>query len=225
MNNVLRRIYKNFLDKNRVFGEFFIAEKNWVINEDAKFDELDIDLADYEIEEIYKKYGVIQLRKYSNQDTLIIGCGNRPLYTCGGEYLNNIEKLNNIKDKEQRELLKNYREDHSHNGCCTINPDMGYNPTVIAHYGYQKLPFPDKSFSRIIFEGFCLESEDRDYAIYAITDLIRLLKSGGEVITDNGDNYIVKLIKKDNVLFSGDEKIVFTKKSSTKEFLDFMWGN
>ena len=46
---------------------------------------------------------------------------------------------------------------HCHNDSVTINPDIDMNPTIIAHWAFEPMPFlPDNHFKNIEEEGILL---------------------------------------------------------------------
>lgn len=95
--------------------------------------DLDIDLPLNEIEEIFNKYGVIQLRKIDNHSKkILLGCGNYPLEDF-------------------------YRErGHYHKDMTTIDPELIKNPTIVAAFGINDLEgvLPQHQYDTLAFEFF-----------------------------------------------------------------------
>lgn len=145
--------------------------------------DLDITNTQKNIVSIYNCYKVIQLRKLEKEKTLIVGCGNSPIF------MNNIP----IADKYRKQMmcsdnLAQFLCDHSHKNCYTVNPDMGMNPSVVAEFGINNLFFIGKNtFNTIIFEGFLMDvyKKNETYItdnVSTISTILYLLKDGGNVI-------------------------------------------
>jgi hypothetical protein len=115
--------------------------------DDAEWGRLrpDIKLSLEEIEQIAQRYQIIQLRPIEGQsETLIIGCGNRPLVNAGGASVNDYEMMG-----------------HDHPGVVTIDPCLEMNPTLCAPFGKTLFPiFNDHQFKTIIIEGIRLPHTD-----------------------------------------------------------------
>lgn len=79
-------------------------------------DDLKVKLPLSQIEEIFKKYGIIVLRKPKNED-LLFYCGNDPIYSSA--------------------MDKDYSQDptHTHSGHDTLDCDLLMNPTIVAPFG------------------------------------------------------------------------------------------
>jgi len=98
---------------------------------------------------------ISQIRKYKNESTLILGCGN----------------MSNEQDQ--------------HHGCYTIDPDIKRNPSLQAKFGIDNVKnyLPSQCFYDIIFEGFILEPYEwcRGFGTNKniIDTLYYLLKEGG----------------------------------------------
>lgn len=94
---------------------------------------LDVNLSWNEIEDVFNKYGVIQLRKIDGDShKLLLGCGNYPI------------------DEGFRDW------GHFHKGMTTINPEITKNPTIIAAFGIDDLTnlLPEKQYNTLVFEFF-----------------------------------------------------------------------
>lgn len=145
--------------------------------------ELIIDNDTNSIDSVYDKYKVIQLRSLNNERTLIIGCGNNPIFN--GNNLLKKDYESDILKMESR--WQNYSKKHEHLGCYTINPDLGMNPSIVGQFGIDDFKFlPEGCFDQIIFEGFLLYcTKDNFDKIYSntctINNILYLLKDGGLV--------------------------------------------
>jgi|SRR5271154_1265885 len=123
------------------------------------------------IEQDFQKHGVIVLRPYKGETTLIIGCGNNPSFR---NYTMEIH-----------EIEREYKA-HLHTGCYTIDLDPSMNCSVVGAFSYQTFGnIPDNAFSEIITEGVILT----ETPIYH-TEILRLLKEGGSLMT--GDDIYAK---------------------------------
>jgi hypothetical protein len=94
---------------------------------------LDINLSWPDIENIFNREGVIQLKEIeADSHTLLLGCGNNP-------------------PSEFYEL-----REHFHKSMTTINPDLFMNPTVVAAFGIDNLSnvLPPKQYDTLAFEYF-----------------------------------------------------------------------
>ena len=112
-----------------------ILEKqiNGGANYPSVLDKLEIDLSWEQIEEIFNKYGIIQLRKIDeNSHKLLLGCGNKP-----------------INDFFQT-------RGHYHKGTTTVNPSLSMNPTIVASFGIDDLSnvLPSRQYDTLAFEYF-----------------------------------------------------------------------
>ncbi len=236
-NSLIQPYYQRFLETSQ-FGEVYSAKRRWV-ESDEYYPKLDITFDTEYIGHFFNKSGTIPLREYNGEKTLILGCGNKPVFTCGGVYTYAPDC------ESSSDYDFDYRDKHSHPNTCTVNPDLGYNPTLVAHFGYQQLTyFKDASFAEIIFEGYMnvytTEKTIKDmyanknsmgYYIYqdtgvkltmndvnnpwsTVSELVRLLKDGGIVKTCNDDKSFNPLfIKKDGCLLTFDrQKTIITEK-------------
>jgi hypothetical protein len=104
------------------------------LNDDKTYpnvlNKLTIELTNEEIKNIYKKFGVIQLRYIHPEDTkLLIGCGNNPIL--------------------------DFQTNHEHKGMVTINPELSMNPTIVGGFGVQDLReiLPENHFSSLVEES------------------------------------------------------------------------
>lgn len=163
-------LYNDYLDslrKNPEFHSWFPLEEMVITKEIIPH--LDIDLSIEEIKEMYKKTGVVQLRKINPKSkTLVICCGNRPLL---GEPLHRDEQ---------------FMLEHSHDGEITIDPNPRMNPTVLAFFGGTSLKcFSDKSFDKIVIEGMPIEPRLLELK-YLLSDIARILTTAGNLYYDFG---------------------------------------
>lgn len=155
---------------------------------------LDIGLTSKEIASDFEKYGIFRLRELENNNhELVIGCGNKPLPFHGGDM-----------SRKFAEYEKNYDTEHSHEGADTINPDITYNPTVVALFGKQPISplFKGKKYDVIKIEGIAI-LEPSPYIMdhhreMALDDLIELLSQDGKLQICYGEpweepNYIIPL--------------------------------
>lgn len=164
----------------------------------------------------------IVLRRYAGEKTLVVGCGNEPCYV--GGYPTHTEQQHTLSEydrealsQESLDYFREYRKDHKHKKCYTVNPDIGMNPSVIAQFGVSSLIdiLPESSFTEIVFEGFRLESED---SVCTVTDLIHLLAENGVVSIHNNvcedcEKKYTVLIKKDGVLVSIKDDFIIGNES------------
>jgi hypothetical protein len=96
------------------------------------------------IREIYAKHEVVRLREYAGERTLVVGCGNSP-FLFGAS----------LGDKTQPTFCMS-----SHEGCYTVNVDLGMNPSVVMEFGEQDfvhLP----SFDKVVFENMRWSTEPK----------------------------------------------------------------
>ncbi len=222
INSLIKSYYTFFLKNNPIFGEYYIAKNNWIKN-DIYYPKLNINIDRNIIQSFFENDNIIPLRKYNGEKSLILGCGNEPIFTCGGVYTHKIYKKHDSSDDRDPYYGYDYRNKHQHVDICTVNPSIGYNPTLVAHFGYQKLSFfNDKSFESIIFEGFMLEYDDFNIPKYTVSELIRLLKNYSTIYTNNDDKLIQKFIKKNNTLIDLNNRFILTE-NNVKEFCDIMW--
>ncbi len=139
------------------------------------------------IEQLYTDHNIIQLRKINNETKLILGCGNYPISFEGFSFTRPVYQ-NHMDPKYAREMIK-YGMQHKHDGCYTINPDIGMNPSIIGEFGIQDMKFlPGDYFEEIQFEGFVIDCDVVDGQIHTenkctINNLIYLLKENGIVST------------------------------------------
>ena len=98
------------------------------------------------IETIYRKSGVIQLRPLTDERQLIVGCGNEPIFCginpCKRKYMNLstcwwFEKF----DMDTNNYFEMYSIAHRHQGVYTIDTDLGMNPSIVAEFGTDDLTF------------------------------------------------------------------------------------
>lgn len=133
---------------------------------------LEINVSMDKIRRVYHETGVIQLREVdSHADTLMIGCGNRPLSDSGGYPIDPIDD-------------PTYHENHAHTGAITVDPDLAKNPTIVVFFGDQSLSALLKShqFKKIIIEGVALMEEDGlPLAPYTYSEIDRLLSDDGKL--------------------------------------------
>ena len=134
----------------------------------SEMETLDIQCTILEMKKQFKNSNNFSLRKYNNEKTLVIGCGNHPRLFYGKTW------------KEMERLHPSwYRERHNHKNCCTIDPDIAVNPTVVGLFGVHEFPmFPDNAFKLIIFEGAPVDINLDNYK----KELNRLLATNGKVI-------------------------------------------
>lgn len=135
------------------------------------------------IKAIYNEHGVIQLRPYSGEPILIIGCGNFPLAY--------YERPINLGADHNREsyygINSSYRSwgSHHHTMSYTINISLGANPSIVSDFSKQsyKELIPDGSFAIIAYEGVQLQTVPQD-------EITRLLMIKGIAIIHviNEDN-------------------------------------
>ena len=93
--------------------------------------DLTVDLPIEEIEDIFIKYGVIQLRAIDPTVTrLLLGCGNSP-------------------------IDPHYYPGHHHQGSITINPQLSMNPSIVAGFGFHDLSgiLPENHFTQLAEES------------------------------------------------------------------------
>lgn len=154
--------YKNFFNNIRSIDRFINRLKKGT---DIK--RLNID--NPAIEQDFQKYGVIIVRPYKEETTLIIGCGNNPSFR---NYTMEIH-----------EIARDYKA-HLHTSCYTIDIDPSTNCSVVGAFSYQTFGnIPDNVFSEIIEEGVILT----ETPIYH-SEILRLLKEGGSLVKD--DTYV-----------------------------------
>lgn len=112
-----------------------------------RWTELDVQLPIDQIEEILERTGVLQLRPIpENCRIAVVGCGNKPLADSGGYPL--------FSDVVQDEESEKYQREHKHPGAVTINPDLAFNPTLVAFFGEQKIPMlKSGELDLIVIEG------------------------------------------------------------------------
>jgi len=159
---------------------------------------------------------VIILREYNNEDTLILGCGNDPCYAGGTPTHLEDQNLNSVHahSHEYARLAywREYRTNHLHTGCYTVNPSIGYNPSIIGHFGIDDFRhLPAGCFKEIVFEGFRLEPEDN---VCTIRDVLHLLCEGGSVHFPEDDRITSKF---DGKLYNG--KCIITDDSEYSLFM------
>jgi len=97
------------------------------------------------IRDIYNKYNYIELRKYNNEKTLIIGCGNVRLDNSNLDICSIQNDCDRIKENKY----------HSHDNCFTIDGSFVANPCIIGTFNDKSIfnTIPNNSFNYIIFEG------------------------------------------------------------------------
>lgn len=181
------------------------------------------------IDEIYQKYGVIQMRKYNNEDTLILGCGNDPIFF--GSYQCSYRKEYHDPKNKDTYFLKE-RIKHLHSDCYTIDPDIGMNPSIVGSFGINKIDFlPPKIFKKIIFEGFLIEGYAEPYKnwnknVCTIESILYLLQDNGVVylLTDSVKLLFkyCKFYKKNGKLYSIDNKNVIDDDNDYLQFCSVM---
>lgn len=156
------------------------------------------------INEIYTKYGAVQLRHLSDEKILIVGCGNNPIFL-GDQPLTEKYQLllNNNIDKTWIEYCKN----HFHPNCYTINPDIGMNPSIIGEFGINDFKFlPQGFFKEIIFEGFLLDASKNTNNIFStdnvctVSTIVHLLEDNGVVSFKLEKNPEIRFVKINNKL-------------------------
>jgi hypothetical protein len=139
---------------------------------------------------LFSKYGFIVMNQYNpaKHQTLIIGCGHYPIE-------------NDMDDPYWSE----YSNEHHHEGCYTIDPDLHKNADIIGVYGEQKFPcLKDETFSKIRSEGVRLK-----FTPIFMSETTRLLKEGGCYYCDEEDlPFFIKkngklLIRQDKKLYLG----------------------
>lgn len=178
------------------------------------------------------------IRKYKNEDTLIIGCGNSPTSEYYTDHM------------------------HVHNNCYTIDPNSEMNPSIIGRFGIQDMLFLGKGlFKEIVFEGFmlnCFKYRDqqvdeekikqgiifmheqflKDYHKYKNTDYIEtdnictinnciaLLQDKGVVSFSNDGDGIrnQKYIKKGHTLVNIEDPNISLDNDSPEQFYLFSEG-
>jgi hypothetical protein len=203
-----------------------------MINSNSKyFDQIIIKNDHNNIVSLIDSHGIIQLREYNSEDTLILGCGNYPT--------------------DNRSYFRH--EDHHHENCYTIDEDIYMNPSIVGSFGIDCMKFLGKElFSKIHFEGFMLECfkykdqkineelleknkisyvgsflsnyykyKDTDYVETenkcTISNILHLLKEDGIIYFNN----LPKYIKKDNKLISTENPNVFVSTDSKEDFYIF----
>lgn len=174
----LFKLYQRFIEKATqsedtksfawMANDFLSAE-----NCDYAWEYLDVSLPLDKIETILKKTGVLQLRSlddYSN--VLIIGCGNCPIADGGGYPLKGNE-------------WARYRSIHTHPQAVTINPHLGFNPSLVGVFGAQEFPMlTTGQFDLIVIEGTNLVDTS-----LGRNELARVLSSKGDVVLNFGDQH------------------------------------
>lgn len=204
------------------------------INENLSLDfpykkDLSIDNSIEQIDEIYQKYGVIQMRKYKNEETLVLGCGNDPIFFESYECAYRKEYHDPMnKDKY---FLKE-RIKHLHPDCYTVNPDIGMNPSIVGSFGINKMDFlPQNSFKKIIFEGFMIDCYVESHKLLTknvctIESIIYLLQDNGVVYLLTNDKKVLseccRFYKKNQKLYSMDNQIVIESDNDYLQFYSVM---
>lgn len=145
---------------DRIASDLYLKRK--INNHYETFKKLKIESSKDEMESVYEKFKVIQLRPYNNEKHLVIACGNRPLY-------------HNHKECE-------------HLDCYTIDISPRQNPSLIARFGYDDIRslFKESSFETILIE-FC--SENVFETEMGVLCLIHLLKDGGYLLYPKTEKY------------------------------------
>ena len=159
--------------------------------------------------------GVIILREYNHEDTLVIGCGNDPCYVGGTPtHLEEQQKTEHSDEANRLAFWREYRTLHTHPGCYTVNPNIGYNPSVIGRFGIDDFRFlPAGCFKEIVFEGFRLETEDN---VSTVRDVLHLLAESGNV-SFCAEGIPLRLFSKfDGKLYNGE--CVITNDNEYKKF-------
>lgn len=139
---------------------------------------LEIDLTFDEIQDIYQKHGVIQLKKIDpNASTLILGCGNRRMENDGGY---SIPFQNLYPQDDEDNYAYAYPLKHIHPDAVTIDIEAANNPTIVADLNEQSVfrLFKGQKFTTIIYEGYF--NPERDLPLRGEL-LAELLEDGGEL--------------------------------------------
>jgi hypothetical protein len=130
--------------------------------------------------ETYETFGIIPLRPYCNETTLVIGCGNGPIGYYGGI----------LGSRCQDDILSvffQYTQRHQHHGCYTIDAAFSANPSLVATFGKVDLRrfLPREIFNRIDFEGFMIRCGMFSREIGAYRDESLLTLGASEFDTEN----------------------------------------
>ncbi len=155
-----------------LYGTVTIIDVHFVLPkfEFTKYHLLDIKMDMKSIESTFEKHKVIQLRPYNGEKYLVIGCGNTPI-SYGEIDLDALDMPAHFID---------YRKDHQHTGCYTINPDIRWNPSMVVAYGHVDLTplFKEGQFEAIYAEccGPVFNTP------LGFKNLVYLLKDGGYVL-------------------------------------------
>lgn len=191
----IERIINDTSDKNE--------KRLWSTSDTPYKQYLNIDVDSHTMIDIFNRYKVIQLRKYSKEKKLLIGCGNNPItffgYPCIEQYTGSQKK---------GDWVKNWSR-HSHCGCFTMDKNIGMNPSIVGQLGVDDITFlPDQCFDEIILDGIVPDTKNN---VNTIKMLLYLLKNGGCVsFTDDIynreciDYYKKVVIKIDSKLVNPD---------------------
>ena len=163
---------------SKMYNEFFDFNQLYIINSPRR------------IQELFQRYGAVELRPYSGEKVLVIGCGNRRLSDdgqvsfWGNSKKQNVTKLIGRKYKETNFIREStdidridfneqsYNRLHHHMGEYTVDIDASANPSVLIDLSQNKLGWiPDGSFAHFYMEGGPELLDDEHF----IEEIIRLL--------------------------------------------------
>lgn len=135
-------LYHNFVSEHddSFLFEFLHEMYDLLCWKSELFEKLNIELSMDEIEDIYRKTGVIVLRRPSAADGILVACGNSPI-------------ASNYAETEDNK--------HTHLRFITIDPDIMMNPTIIAFFLKQNsglarafsIFMPNTKFNLLAFEA------------------------------------------------------------------------
>lgn len=182
--------YEETLEESDPKNKWFITERTKYL--DKIFSALEIKIPKENMLKIFGDYKVIVHRPPENE-TLIIGCGNLPPYDLD-------MCLFGIDDWGDVSAAQEYRENHAHKGCDTLDPDAVRDPTLVGSLDWNNIVelykehFNNHKYNKIHFEGYFPFNVDTNKGLLKKheNDFEELLNVNGTVSFDELGTIFIK---------------------------------